>query len=260
MADLIIVSVPVLGDNYVHVAHEPDSGETAVIDPAVAEPVLAVLEDRGWRLTAILNTHHHHDHTGGNQTIKDRTGAQVVGNRKDARRIPGLDHGVVEGDTIRLGEQAARVIEVPGHTSGHIAFWFADATPDSGALFCGDTLFSIGCGRLFEGSPAQMWASLGKLRALPPTTRVYCAHEYTEANIRFALTVDPDNPSLRGRAEEVARLRARNTPTVPSILGDEMAANPFLRADDPALAARLGLSASDPVAVFTEVRERKDRF
>lgn len=260
MADLTIVSVPVLGDNYVHVVHDPDSGETAAVDPAVADPVLAVTESRGWRVTHILNTHHHHDHTGGNRAIKERTGARIIGNRKDARRIPALDQGVAEGDVIRLGDHEARVFEVPGHTSGHIAFWFADAAADSGALFCGDTLFSIGCGRLFEGTPTQMWGSLRKLRDLPPTTRVYCAHEYTQSNVRFALTVDPDNPALRTRAEDVARLRAQDAPTVPSILGDEVAANPFLRADDPALAARLGLPGADPVTVLAEVRARKDRF
>jgi len=260
MADLTIVSVPVLGDNYVHLVHDPESGETAAVDPAVADPVLATAEARGWRLTHILNTHHHHDHTGGNQAIKALNGARIVGNRKDARRIPGLDQGVVEGDTVRLGDHDARVFEVPGHTSGHIAFWFADAAPDSGALFCGDTLFSIGCGRVFEGTPAQMWQSLLKLRALPPATRVYCAHEYTQSNVRFALTIDPDNPALRARAEDVARLRARDVPTVPSVLGDEVAANPFLRADDPTLAARLGLPSGDAVAVFAEIRARKDRF
>lgn len=260
MADLTIVSVPVLGDNYVHVVHDPDSGETAAVDPAVADPVLAAAEARGWRLTHILNTHHHHDHTGGNHAIKARTDARVIGNGKDARRIPALDQGVTEGDVIRLGDHEAQVFEVPGHTSGHIAFWFADAAAGSGALFCGDTLFSIGCGRLFEGTPAQMWGSLRKLRGLPPTTRVYCGHEYTLSNVRFALTVDPDNPALRARAEDVARLRAQDAPTVPSILGDEVAANPFLRADDPALAARLGLSGADPVRVLAEVRARKDRF
>lgn len=256
MADPIIEQLPVLGDNYVYLVHEPDSGETAAVDPAVAGPVLDAANRLGWRITHILNTHHHGDHTGGNREIKAATGCTVIGNRHDAARIPGLDIGVAEGDTIRLGDQVARVFEVPGHTSGHIAVWFVDAA----ALFCGDTLFSIGCGRLFEGTPATMWASLLKLRGLPAETRVFCAHEYTEANVRFALSVDPDNAALRARAEEVRRLRAAGRPTVPSRLDEEKAANPFLRADDPALAARVGLSGADPVAVLAEVRGRKDRF
>jgi len=260
MADLTIVSVPVLSDNYVHLVHDPDSGETAAIDPAVAEPVLQAVEANGWRLTHILNTHHHNDHTGGNQAVKARTGARVIGARKDARRIPGLDDGVAEGDTVRLGGHRAQVFEVPGHTSGHIAFWFPKATAQAGALFSGDTLFSIGCGRLFEGTPAQMWNSLSKLRALPPETLVYFAHEYTQSNVRFALTVTPDNTALRARAAEVNNLRAGDAPTVPAILSNEIAANPFLRADDPALAAQVGLAGADPVTVLAEIRHRKDRF
>ncbi|MBB4286724.1 hydroxyacylglutathione hydrolase [Roseospira goensis] len=256
MATLRIEQVPVLSDNYVYLVHEPDSGATAVIDPSVAAPVLAAAERLGWRITHILNTHHHGDHTGGNLEIKRATGCTVIGNRHDAARIPGLDVGVVEGETVQLGDQAATVFDVPGHTRGHIAYWFRE----SAALFCGDTLFSIGCGRLFEGSPAQMWDSLSKLRDLPPDTRVYCAHEYTQANVRFALSVDPDNPALAARADAVARLREAGAPTVPSRLDEERAANPFLRADDPALAARLGLAGADPVTVFAEVRGRKDRF
>jgi hydroxyacylglutathione hydrolase len=256
MAALVIDQVPVLSDNYVYLVHDPDSGATAAVDPAVAGPVLAAAARRGWTLTHILNTHHHGDHTGGNSEIKRATGCTVIGNRHDAARIPALDVGVAEGETVTLGTQVARVFDVPGHTVGHIAYWFED----SAALFCGDTLFSIGCGRLFEGSPAQMWDSLSKLRALPPETRVYCAHEYTQANIRFALSVDPENDALAARADEVSRLRGAGQPTVPSTLGEEAAANPFLRADDPALAARLGLAGADPVAVLAEVRGRKDRF
>lgn len=256
MAALIIDLVPVLNDNYVHLVHEPDSGETAAVDPAVAGPVLEAVEGRGWRLTHILVTHHHGDHTGGIPEIKRATGCTVIGNRNDARRIPGLDVGVVDGDTVRLGDQEGRVFEVPGHTVGHVAYWFEA----SRALFCGDTLFSIGCGRLFEGTPKQMWESLSALRALPPEARVYCAHEYTRSNVRFALSVDPDNAALRERADEVARLREADRPTVPSMLGDEMAANPFLRADDPDLAFRLGLGGADAVTVLADIRARKDRF
>ncbi|WP_299441561.1 hydroxyacylglutathione hydrolase [uncultured Rhodospira sp.] len=256
MAALIIDLVPVLNDNYVHLLHEPDSGETAAVDPAVAGPVLDAVEQRGWRLTHVLVTHHHHDHTGGIPEVKRATGCTVIGNRNDARRIPGLDVGVVDGDSVRLGDQEARVFDTPGHTVGHIAYWFKD----SKALFCGDTLFSIGCGRLFEGSPAQMWRALSTLRDLPADTRVYCAHEYTQSNIRFALSVDPDNAALKARAEDVEGLRATRRPSVPSVLGDEIAANPFLRADDPALADRLGLAGADPVTVLADIRGRKDRF
>lgn len=256
MAALIIDLVPVLNDNYVHLLHDPDSGETAAVDPAVAGPVLDAVEQRGWRLTHVLVTHHHHDHTGGIPEVKRATGCTVIGNRNDARRIPGLDVGVEDGDSVRLGDQEARVFDTPGHTVGHIAYWFKD----SKALFCGDTLFSIGCGRLFEGSPAQMWGALSTLRDLPADTRVYCAHEYTQSNIRFALSVDPDNAALKARAEEVEGLRATGRPSVPSVLGDEIAANPFLRADDPALADRLGLAGADPVTVLADIRGRKDRF
>lgn len=257
MTRIVVEQIAVLSDNYVYLVHEPESGATAAVDPAVAEPVLAVLADRGWRLTHILSTHHHHDHTGGNLELKRATGAQVVGARRDAQRIPGLDVEVREGDTFLLGHAAAMVFETPGHTSGHIAFWF----PDSAALFCGDTLFSLGCGRLFEGTAAQMWDSLAKLRDLPPDTRVYCAHEYTASNGRFAKLVERDNPALADRLDQVARLRAASLPTVPSLLADERAANPFLRADHASIARAVGLEpGTDPARVFAELRRRKDVF
>lgn len=257
MAQLVVHQIAVLADNYVYLLHEAESGATAVVDPAVAEPVLAALAERGWRLTHILNTHHHGDHTGGNLELKAATGAQVVGARKDAQRIPGIDVEVGDGESFLLGHAAAMVLETPGHTSGHLAFWF----PDSLALFCGDTLFSLGCGRLFEGSPAQMWDSLVKLRDLPPDTQVYCAHEYTAANGRFARLVERDNPAMLARVEAVTVLRAQGRPTIPVGLGQERAANPFLRADVPAVARAVGLPpGSDPVAVFAELRRRKDVF
>jgi hydroxyacylglutathione hydrolase len=256
MPEFIIDQILCLKDNYVYLLHDPASRATAVVDPTEAAPVLAALDRHGWRLTHILNTHHHGDHTGGNLEIKAKTGALIVGPRADRERIPGIDVAVGDGDTYTVGTQTARVFDVPGHTRGHIAYWF----PDSRALFCGDTMFMMGCGRLFEGTPAQMWTSLLRLRQLPPDTRVYCAHEYTQSNARFALTVEPDNAALRERARLVDALRAANKPTVPATLGEEVATNPFLRADQPSLQRHLGLAGRDPVEVFAETRRRKDHF
>ena len=256
MSEFQIQQIAVLRDNYVYLLRDEATGACAAVDPSVAEPVLAALDRLGWTLTHILNTHHHHDHTGGNLELKQATGCTIVGNAHDAARIPGIDVRVADGDVIALGTAQARVLDVSGHTIGHIAYWFEEA----GALFCGDTLFSLGCGRLFEGTPSQMWASLSRLRELPPEVRVYCGHEYTESNARFALQIDPDNPSLRRRAEEVKRLRAKGLPTVPSVLGEERAANPFLRADDARLQQAAGLAGDDPVAAFAEIRRRKDAF
>jgi hydroxyacylglutathione hydrolase len=255
MPEFVIRQLPVLRDNYVYLVHDPDSGATAAVDPSVAEPVLRALDDTGWRLTHILNTHHHVDHTGGNAELKAATGCVIVGPRADRDRIPGIDVEVGEGDSYTLGTQTARVYDVPGHTRGHIAFWFTQ----SRALFCGDTLFLMGCGRLFEGTPEQMWRSLGKLRSLPPETRVYCGHEYTQSNARFAVTVDPANPALAARKARVDALRADGIPTVPATMGEEVATNPFLRADQPALQAATG-TPGDPVATFAEIRRRKDSF
>jgi hydroxyacylglutathione hydrolase len=223
---LEVVQVPVLSDNYVYLAHDAASGETAVIDPAVAEPVLAAAEARGWRITQILNTHWHPDHVGANAAIKAATGCHVTGPLAEASKIPGIDRTVVEGDEVRIGDHVGRVIDVPGHTAGHNAYHFVD----DGVLFCGDTLFAMGCGRLFEGTPAQMFASLGKLMALPDPTLVYCAHEYTAANGRFALTVEPDNADLQARMADVLAAREAGRPTVPSTIGLERATNPFTRA------------------------------
>lgn len=255
MSELIIRQIPVLQDNYVYLLHDPDTGATGVVDPSVAGPVLNALAETGWTLTHILNTHHHPDHTGGNLEIKEKTGCTVVGPRADRDRIPGIDVEVGEEDRYALGAQMSRVFDVPGHTRGHVAFWF----PNSSALFCGDTLFLMGCGRLFEGTPEQMWRSLGKLRALPPETRVYCGHEYTQSNARFALTMEPANPALVARSRQVAALRAEGKPTVPGTMADEIATNPFLRADQPALQEAVGVPG-DPVGTFAIIRRRKDTF
>ena len=253
---LEIEQIPVLKDNYVYLVREPQSGLVAAVDPAVHEPVLGRLAALGWRLSHILNTHHHGDHVGGNLALKQATGCTIVGFGPDAARIPGIDQRVEDGDLVTFGNETATVIAVPGHTSGHIAYWFSH----SRALFCGDTLFALGCGRLFEGTPGQMWNSLAKLRALPDDTMVYCAHEYTQSNARFALTLETDNQALSARAGEIDRARAKGQPTVPSAMGIERATNPFLRADTLGVARAVGLVGGDPIAVFAEVRRRKDVF
>jgi hydroxyacylglutathione hydrolase len=254
MLDIRIV--PCLRDNYAYLLHDPATAATGIVDPSEAAPVMKALDETGWRLTHILNTHHHPDHTGGNLELKRATGALVVGPRPDRERIPGIDIAVDEGEQFALGSEAAEIFFIPGHTRGHIAFWFKD----SRALFSGDTLFLMGCGRLFEGTPAQMWTSLSKLRALPDDTRVYCGHEYTQANARFAVTVDPDNPALKDRLRQVDARRARGEITIPGTMAEERATNPFMRADAKTVAAAVGLAGADPVAVLAEVRKRKDSF
>ncbi len=254
MSALEIIQIPVFDDNYIYLLHEPIANKTAVVDPALSEPVLAVLKEKGWTLDFIINTHHHFDHVGGNLELKEATGCTIVGSAKDVERIPGIDVEVKDGDTFTLGEQTAQVFDVPGHTRAHIAYWFED----SDALFCGDTLFSMGCGRLFEGSPQEMWSSLQKLSQLPDQTKVYCAHEYTASNGQFALSIDASNAALIARMAEVEKLRAQNLPTVPSLLGVEKQTNPFLRANDANLAQAVGLSGESADKVFAEIRTRKD--
>jgi hydroxyacylglutathione hydrolase len=245
-----------LSDNFGVLLHDPDTGATAAIDAPEAAPVQAALAAKGWRLTDILVTHHHHDHTGGIAELKARHRCRVVAPRGEAARIPDVDQTVGENDEVGVGGLRARVIETPGHTAGHITYVFdADRI-----AFAGDTLFSIGCGRVIEGTPEMMWQSLLKLRALPDDTRVYCGHEYTAANIRFARTIEPRNEALAAREREVAELLALGRPTIPSCLGDEKAANPFLRADAPDVAAAVGLAGRPAAEVFAEIRARKNRF
>ncbi|MGE3774434.1 MAG: hydroxyacylglutathione hydrolase [Gammaproteobacteria bacterium] len=253
---LVIEQIPVLSDNYVYLVHEPDANLTAVVDPAVTEPVVAALAEHGWRLTHILNTHHHPDHVGGNLELKAATRCTVVGPRADRERIPGLDLAVGDGDVFRFGNSTALVYDVPGHTRGHIAYHFAG----DHALFCGDTLFALGCGRMFEGTPPQMWRSLERLRRLPGDTLVYCAHEYTQSNGRFALSVEPGNAALQARMREVDARRAQGLPTVPSTLADECATNPFLRPESPELQTAIGLVGAPLHEVFGATRARKDTF
>jgi hydroxyacylglutathione hydrolase len=246
-----------LADNYGALVHDSTTGATACVDAPEAGPTLRALAERGWTLSDILITHHHADHIQGVPELKAKfANARVWGPAKDAARIAFLDHRVAEGDLARVGALAARVIETPGHTLGHIAYHF----DDDELAFCGDTLFSLGCGRVFETPYAVMWSSLMKLAALPGETRVYCGHEYTQANGRFALTIEPDNPALQARVEEVAKLRAESRPTLPTTIAAELAANPFLRVEEPAVQAAVGMVGADPAAVFAEVRARKDRF
>ncbi|MDE1904729.1 MAG: hydroxyacylglutathione hydrolase [Alphaproteobacteria bacterium] len=252
---LEIQQIPALRDNYVYLLREPNSGAVGAVDPSVAAPVLAALSSRGWNLTHVINTHHHPDHTGGNLDLKAATKAIIVGPLADKGRIPGIDVAVGDGDTFKFGDEAATVFDVPGHTRGHIAYWFKD----SQALFSGDTLFLMGCGRLFEGTPQQMWTSLSKLKNLPPATRVYCGHEYTQANARFALTVEPKNADLVARAKRVDAARAAGKSTVPGTMADELATNPFLRADVPDLQRAMG-APGDAVATFAAIRKAKDNF
>ena len=247
---------PCRSDNYGFLAHDPDQDLTASIDTPDAEAINAGLHEKGWRLTHILNTHHHGDHTGGNLELKERWGCTVVGAANDSERIPGIDLRVSDGEDYAFGGMVAKVFEVPGHTTGHIAYYF----PSEEIAFVGDTLFTLGCGRLFEGTPEMMWNSLQKLMALPDETVIYCGHEYTQANAKFALSVEPGNTKLLARSKEIDRLRARGLPTVPTTIGLERATNPFLRPMSENLQATIGLRGADLVSVFAETRRRKDNF
>jgi hydroxyacylglutathione hydrolase len=247
---------PCLKDNFGVLLHDPQSGATAAIDAPEAAAVEAALAKTGWKLTDILVTHHHGDHTAGIGELKAHYKCRVVAPRTEAQRIAHVDETVGEGDTVQVGSVAGRVIETPGHTAGHISYFL----PADKLAFVGDTLFSIGCGRVIEGNPEMMWQSLLKLRALPDDTRFYCGHEYTDANIRFAKTIEPNNKALAARAQEVARQLAAGTPTIPTTIGAEKAENPFLRADVAEVAQSVGLAGSPAWKVFAEIRERKNRF
>ena len=256
MPSLKIHQFPCLQDNYGYLVHIDGTDVTATIDTPDADAIAAELDKCGWNLTHILNTHWHPDHAGGNQALKDRYGAVVIAPIDPDERIAHVDRAVSEGDRLDLGGSEARVFSVPGHTTDHIAYWF----PEAGVAFVGDTLFALGCGRLFEGTAEQMWESLGKLTALPEDTVVYCAHEYTASNARFAVTIEPDNAALIKRVEEIRQLREAGKPTVPTTVGLELSTNPFLRTRSPEILERLEMAGQGDVAVFAEVRSRKDNF
>ncbi|WP_170466782.1 hydroxyacylglutathione hydrolase [Ruegeria arenilitoris] len=253
---LEIVTIPCLSDNYAFLAHDAVSGNTALIDAPEAGPILAELDKRGWTLTHVLLTHHHWDHVDGLPGILEKHSAKVIGAAADAHRLPPLDQEVSDGDSFEFGGEPVQVMDVSGHTVGHVAYYM----PQSAVVFTADSLMALGCGRLFEGTAPQMWASLSKLAALPDDTLVCSGHEYTQSNAKFAITVDPGNAALQQRMADIDRARAAGEPTVPSTLALEKATNPFLRATDPAIQAHLGMQNADPAEVFAEIRARKDRF
>ncbi|MEP3848227.1 MAG: hydroxyacylglutathione hydrolase [Paracoccaceae bacterium] len=253
---LVIETIPCLSDNYAFLAHDSETGATALVDAPEAAPVLEVLDQKGWSLSHVLLTHHHWDHVDGLEGILTKHKATVIGAASDQTRLPPLDIALSEGDSFDVGSESGVVIDVSGHTIGHIAFHF----PKSRVVFTADSLMALGCGRVFEGTKPQMWNSLKKLAALPPDTVVCSGHEYTEANAKFALSVDAGNEDLQNRVKTIAKQRAAGQATVPSLLSEELATNPFLRAADPILQANLGMAGAGPTDVFTEIRSRKDNF
>lgn len=253
---LEIVTIPCLSDNYAYLAHDRETGETALVDIPEAGPILDELDRRGWRLSHILITHHHPDHVQGIDAILAAHPARVVGAAADAHRLPPLDIAVKEGDSVRIGGETGHVIDVSGHTIGHIAFHF----PQSHVAFTADSLMALGCGRVFEGTFDQMYDSLQKLAALPPETLICSGHEYTAANARFAMSIEPGNPDLISRVGRIEEARVKGLPTVPSLLSVELATNPFLRADQPGVQDGVDMPGADPARVFAEVRRRKDAF
>ena len=256
MTLLEVYQFPCRSDNFGVLVHEAQSGLTASIDAPEARAVRHALDEKGWRLSHILVTHHHGDHTEGIAPLKAESGCRVIGPAAEQSRIEGLDQVCREGDSFMFGAHEVRVIETPGHTTGHITYWM----PADGLIFCGDTLFSMGCGRVFEGTPAQMWNSLQKIMALPGEASIYCGHEYTQANAAFALSIEPGNEALRARAAEVADLRAQGRPTLPTTLARELETNPFLRPDSAEIQSQLGMAGAPLDQVWAEIRRRKDRY
>lgn len=253
---LELVTLPCLADNYAYLIHDPETGATAVVDVPDAAPIQAALAERGWLLSDIWLTHHHSDHIDGVPALRAATGARVSGAAADAHRLPPLDVALAAGTSFAFAGHAVQVIDVPGHTVGHIAFHI----PDAALAFTGDSLMSAGCGRLFEGTPAQMWQSLSKLAALPPDTMICSGHEYTTSNIRFALSLEPGNNDLISRSERVTKARQQGRPTVPVRLSEELATNPFLRAPLPQMKVSVGLPDATDADCFAAIRARKDRF
>ncbi len=253
---LIIEQFTCRSDNFGVLVHDPESGLTASIDAPEEGPIQARLKEKGWRLDRIFTTHHHGDHVEANLPLKAAFGCTIAGPAAESDRIPGIDARVKGGDSFLFGDIEVRVIDTPGHTLGHICYWL----PGPGIAFTADTLFAMGCGRVFEGTPAMMYESLTRLRALPDATVVYCGHEYTETNARFAITVDPDNGDLARRYEDVKRLRAANQATLPTTIALEKQTNPYFRVDDPVIRRTLGMETATSVEVFAEIRRRKDHF
>lgn len=256
MKGLKVDIVPCLSDNYAYLIEDVKSGVTAIVDPSEADPVIQKLNQLDKKLDYILNTHHHFDHTGGNKNLKIRYSSKVIGPKADEGRIPDIDIALGEGMVWDFGSQKVQILDIPGHTRGHIAFYFFD----NESIFTGDTLFSVGCGRLFEGTPKQMYSSLNKLYKLPSNTKIYCGHEYTEKNIEFALTLEPENQALLDRQKEVLVMREKGLPSIPSTLENEKKTNPFLRTESKVLRKNLGMDSSDSVEVFAKIRELKDSF
>jgi hydroxyacylglutathione hydrolase len=256
MAQLIVHQFMCRSDNFGVLIHDPEFNVTASIDAPDARAIRHELQAKGWALTHIFTTHHHHDHTAGHQELKRETGCTIIGPEKESASIPGIDRLVREGDEFGFGSHKIRVIETPGHTLGHVTYWL----PDDHLAFVGDTLFSLGCGRLLEGDGEMMWKSLQKIMALPPETQIYCGHEYSQSNAAFALTIEPGNARLQKRAEEIRNLRAQDRPTLPVLLEAELAQNPFLRADSAEIQKRLGLVGHPLATIFSEIRNLKDRF
>lgn len=256
MADLEIHQFPCLSDNYGVLIHDPQSLETAAIDTPDAEAINAALQEKGWRLTQILITHHHWDHTQGNAALKAAHQCVIIGPEEERGKIDGLDVGVSDGDIINVCGRTIQVIKTGGHTLGHVTYYSAT----DAVAFAGDALFPLGCGRMFEGTPELMWDGLSRLRDLPPETVIYCGHEYTEANARFAITIDPDNTALHNRADAIRKLREDGLPTVPTTLAQELETNPFLRVDASGVQANLSMTGHSLSDIFGEIRRRKDTF